>query len=149
MVAFVLASQDFEAQGPIPRQFTCDGANTAPELHWSGVPDGTTSYALVMEDPDAPSGNWVHWLLYHIPGSVHEISGSLPLGVVNGKTSFGTQAYGGPCPPKGTHRYFFRLYALDEEMRLAAGANKSQLMKALQGHVLGEAELMGTYARPN
>ena len=147
VVAFILASHDFEPETPIPRQFTCDGANSPPELHWSGAPEGTVSYALVMEDPDAPSGNWVHWVVYNIPASVQELIGPLPRGAVSGTTSYGTSAYGGPCPPGGVHRYFFRLYALDHELNLAGGADKNQLMEAQRGHVLGEAELMGTYAR--
>lgn len=147
VVNFTLASQDFEPEGPIPRQFTCDGANTPPELHWAGAPESTKSYALLMEDPDAPSGIWIHWVVYNIPRSEQELAGPLPQEAISGTSSYGKSAYGGPCPPGGMHRYFFRLYALDAKLDLAGGADKSQLMMAMQGHVLGEAELMGTYTR--
>jgi hypothetical protein len=117
------------------------------------VPEGTRSFALIADDPDAPVGTWVHWVLYNIPSSARTLIESIPAdakladGSINGKNSWGKPGYGGPCPPSGTHRYFFKLYALDTVLNLGSGATKEQLLNAMQGHILGQAELMGKYKR--
>lgn len=149
-----LTSAAFKHEAEIPGEFSCDGRNISPELSWSGVPAGTKSLALIMHDPDAPMpGGYTHWLLYNIPASVDRIpenapnQDQLPGGGIQGKNSSGKYGYTGPCPPSGTHRYYFRLYALNAALDPAAGANKETLEKAIEGHVLGEAELMGRYRR--
>lgn len=149
-----LSSTAFEDGEPIPREYTCDGANVSPPLAWSGVPPHTRSLVLIMDDPDAPMGTWVHWLLYNIPATVTELEEAQPdslelsgLGL-QGHNSFKTIGYGGPCPPRGKpHRYFFRLYALDTLLDLAPGANREELEAAMAGHVLAQGQLMGTYQR--
>ncbi|BCR04207.1 hypothetical protein DESUT3_12760 [Desulfuromonas versatilis] len=143
----------FEQGGIIPAKYTCDGANVSPPLDWSGLPGGAASLALICDDPDAPVGTWVHWVAYNIPvdrpGFGEHIPGERQLadGCLQGHNDFKRIGYGGPCPPSGTHRYFFKLYALDCRLALAAGATKEQLLAAMKGHILGEAELMGTYRR--
>ena len=145
--AFALTSTAFADTQPIPAQYTCKGADTSPPLAISGLPVGTKSMALVVDDPDAPLGTWEHWLLWNIPPSTTVIpAGSVPAGVVSGTNDFKKTGYGGPCPPFGTHRYFFKLYALDATLSLAAGAKIKALNKAMDGHVLGQAKLMGTVA---
>lgn len=150
---FSLSSTAFEHETAIPERYTCDAEDLSPELSWSGVPDGTMSLALVMDDPDAPAGTWVHWVLFNIPASVVRLDESvpddeqLPSGAVHGQNSWGDLGYGGPCPPSGTHRYFFKLYALDANLDLGPGATKDQVLAAMNSHVLGEAELMGRYSR--
>jgi len=145
-------SSGFAAGAAIPSQYTCKGSDVSPALAWSGAPPNTASFALIMDDPDAPAGTWVHWVMWNIPASTH----SLPEGVAKreqledgarqGRNSFGKVGYGGPCPPAGqTHRYFFRLYALDTKLDLAAGAQRSALDSAMQGHVLAQSEYMGTF----
>ncbi|MGE5276722.1 MAG: YbhB/YbcL family Raf kinase inhibitor-like protein [Acidobacteriota bacterium] len=137
----------------IPARYTADGRDVSPALSWSGVPPGARSLALVCEDPDAPRGTWIHWVLYDIPPSVTSLPEGVPprekapgLGTP-GKNDFGSLGYGGPAPPSGTHRYFFRLYALDRSLSLAAGATAGELRRAMEGHVLAQGELMGTYSR--
>ncbi|MBN1834942.1 MAG: YbhB/YbcL family Raf kinase inhibitor-like protein [Spirochaetales bacterium] len=149
-----IRSTAFEAGGPIAQTYTCDGRDVSPPLRWDNVPDATKSFALVCDDPDAPVGTWVHWVLYRIPGSVRQLPEAVPAretlpdGSTQGRNDFGKIGYGGPCPPRGKpHRYFFRLYALDEELSLAPGLSKKALLKAIDGHVLVEAELYGTYGR--
>lgn len=138
---------------PIPARYTADGVDVSPALSWTGVPPKAGSLALICEDPDAPRGNWVHWVLYDIEpsiGSVPEAVAAAPtLGAAgtHGKNDFGRLGYGGPAPPSGTHRYFFRLYALDRALSLPPGATVAQLRRAMEGHVLTEAERMGTYSR--
>ena len=143
-----LTSAAFDDGEPIPRKHTCDGEDASPALAWSSVPEGTLTLALIMHDPDAPSGDFVHWVAWNIdagPGELPE-GGSAP---VEGANGFGRPGYGGPCPPPGhgTHRYFFHLFAADTDLDLAPGSASDQLRDALDGHVLGEARLMGTYER--
>lgn len=137
----------------IPREFSCDGDNVSPPLRWSDAPENTKSFALIVDDPDAPGGTFVHWVYYDIPKTVNE----LPRGVDTGKNpgpggtqgsnDFGKVGYGGPCPPGGEHRYYFKLYALDTRLNLEPGATKKDLLKAMEGHVVEEVQIMGTYAR--
>ncbi len=150
---FSLTSTAFGPNAPIPRLYTCDGRDASPPLQWNDPPPGTRSFALIMDDPDAPGGIWVHWVLYNLPAEARSLPEAVPPdaarpdGSRHGKNSWGKPGYGGPCPPAGTHRYVFKLYALDVMLNLAAGANKAQLLQAMEGHVLAQAELMGTYAR--
>jgi len=144
--AMTLESHDFEPGTTIPTEYTCDGENTSPALSWSDLPEGTKSLALIVEDPDAPGGVWVHWVVYNVPAERGGLGRGEKAGTEAG-TSFGKAGYGGPCPPEGDigHRYFFRLYALDvlmPEVRDAAA-----LKKAMKDHVLAQAETMGRYAR--
>lgn len=148
-----LTSAAFNEGGSIPSQYTCDGQDASPPLSWTEPPAGTQSFALISDDPDAPGKTWVHWVVYHLPPSARELpeavraEKALPDGTRQGMTDFGRIGYGGPCPPSGTHRYFFTLYALDTMLPLAAGATKRQLEEAMRGHVLAQAQLMGTYRR--
>lgn len=132
----------------IPARYTADGLDVNPPLQISGVPEGAKSLVLIMDDPDAPVGVWDHWLVFNIPPSVTEISeNSTPAGAVVGKNSWGRTNYGGPAPPSGVHRYFFKLYALDSMLPLPVGATKAQVESAMKGHILAEAQLMGKYSR--
>lgn len=148
-----LASPAFAAGGEIPRKYTCDGEDISPPLEWGAPPAGTRGLALIMDDPDAPAGTWDHWLLYNLPADARGLpegvspDATRPDGGRHGKNSWGRLGYGGPCPPSGQHRYFFRLYALDIPLDLPAGANKAQLLAAMSGHILAQGELMGTYRR--
>ena len=148
-MALTLSSDAFKNGGDIPSRFTCDGAGTAPALSWSGAPEGTKSFVLIVDDPDAPSGTFVHWVVVDLPASTTSLAegGTLPAGARTGKNDFGKVGYGGPCPPSGTHRYFFKLYALDTALGLNPGATKADLLAAMQGHVLAEGQLMGRYGR--
>jgi Raf kinase inhibitor-like YbhB/YbcL family protein len=142
-----LRSPAFAHGGDIPSLHTCDGRDISPELAIGGVPSGTAALALVMDDPDAPGSTFDHWLVWNIPSDVTRIpEGGEPQGV-QGRTDFGTLGYGGPCPPSGTHRYRFKVYALDAELDLREGARKAHLEAAMQGHVLAEALLEGRYKR--
>ncbi len=145
-MAFALSSSAFAQGKPIPAKYTCDGLDISPPLAWGDAPMGTQSFALIMDDPDAPAGTWVHWVLFNLPAQTHQLAEKATQGV-QGRNSWGRLGYGGPCPPSGTHRYFFRLYALDTLLQLPAGATKEQVLRAMQGHVLAQAELMGVYAR--
>ena len=154
LVTFEVRSVAFEHDSLIPREYTCDGEDISPALTWSGVPDGAKSLALVCDDPDAPSGVWVHWVLCGIPPDRDSLPAAVPRenevlgGILHGMTSFRRVGYGGPCPPEGKpHRYFFRLYALDAELELEAGRTKEELLAAMEGHVLAQGELMGRYGR--
>jgi Raf kinase inhibitor-like YbhB/YbcL family protein len=148
-----IESPAFSEGGAIPSPFTCDGRNVSPALSWSEVPAGTKSLALICDDPDAPAGVWVHWVAYGVPpGAGGFAEGIAPApdlagGGLQGRNDFGKLGYGGPCPPKGTHRYEFKLYALDIEPKLESGATKAQLLRAMHGHVLAEAKLTGKYTR--
>jgi Raf kinase inhibitor-like YbhB/YbcL family protein len=150
---FRMSSPAFGYGEEIPRKFTCDGEEVSPPLEWENPPAGTKSFALICDDPDAPMGTWVHWVLYDFPGDTRSLPEGFPNerefenGAKSGKNSWGRYGYGGPCPPSGTHRYFFRLYALDAPLGLKPGANARQLRRAMEGHVLGTAELMGKYRR--
>jgi Raf kinase inhibitor-like YbhB/YbcL family protein len=146
-----LKSSAFQDGQSIPPAYTCDGRDLSPPLAWSGEPAGTQSFALIADDPDATRGMFVHWLLWNMPASTHHIAegGSpLPMGTLEGTTDFGSIGYGGPCPPSGTHRYFFKLYALDTTVGLQSGATKAKLEAAMKGHMLADAKLMGIYRRP-
>ncbi len=152
-MAFQLTSPVFEHKQAIPEKYTCKGKNTSPELTWNDPPQGTVAYGLIVDDPDAPAGTWVHWVIYNIPGSLQSLPESVPndkeiinIGI-NGINSSSKYGYSGPCPPFGTHRYFFRLYALDQILDIKQGANKPELIKAMQGHILAIAELMGTFTK--
>ncbi|MDA1215437.1 MAG: YbhB/YbcL family Raf kinase inhibitor-like protein [Chloroflexi bacterium] len=147
--AFVhLTSPAFESGSQIPTVFTCDGDDRSPALAWESIPTGTQSLALIMEDPDAPGGTWSHWVAYGLGTESSGLSEATADGMLEGKNDFGRTGYGGPCPPTGSdHRYFFRLYALDSAVDLEPGAIKSELFEAINGHVLGVGQIMGTYAR--
>jgi len=150
---FELTSTAFASGETIPQQYTCDGDDVSPPLAWSDPPPGTQSFALIADDPDAPVGTWVHWVLYNLPAEARALPEAIPAGAEladgsrHGKNGWGRPGYGGPCPPSGTHRYFFRLYALDTALNLAAGASNKQVLQAMEGHVLAETELMGIYTR--
>ncbi|MBI4757914.1 MAG: YbhB/YbcL family Raf kinase inhibitor-like protein [Chloroflexi bacterium] len=150
---FELASTAFAPGKPIPRKYTCDGENISPPLQWGDPPQPTRSFALIADDPDAPAGTWVHWVLYNLPAGARALpeavrsDATLPDGSRHGQNSWRRLGYGGPCPPSGTHRYFFKLYALDTVLDLAAGASKEQLLQAMKGHILAQTEVMGLYAR--
>ena len=154
-MAFTLTSSAFGDGSAIPVTHTCDGVDASPPLAWSGAPAGTRSFALIADDPDAPAGSWVHWVVYNVPAAVSELPEnvakveSLDLGGARqGRNDFRRPGYGGPCPPPGpAHRYFFTLYALDAPLTLKAGAQRKDVETATEGHVLGRAQLMGTYAR--
>ena len=150
-----LTSSAFKQEEAIPKKYSGEGVDVSPPLQWQGAPQGTKSFALICDDPDAPSGTWTHWVLYNLPGdstALEEIvakAETLPNGTRQGKNSWPKNniGYQGPMPPSGKHRYFFKIYALDNVLDLAAGANKAQLEKAMKGHVLAHGELMGTYER--
>lgn len=151
-----LSSTAFEEGATIPVKHTCDGADASPPLAWTGAPPDTATFALIADDPDAPAGTWVHWVLYDLPGATTRLPENVPKaetlpdlgGALQGRTDFRRPGYGGPCPPPGpAHRYFFKLYALDAPLRLKAGATKGDVEAAMKGHVRGKAQLMGTYAR--
>lgn len=146
---FTLTSPDFSNGATIPSRCTCDGADDIPQLKWIHPPQGTQSFALIVDDPDAPKGTFTHWVKFNIPADADSIAGN-GAGGVDGKNDFQADGYGGPCPPPnhGRHRYFFRLYALDTDaLDLSAGAKREELESKMTGHVLGEAELMGSYER--
>jgi Raf kinase inhibitor-like YbhB/YbcL family protein len=143
---FKITSTAFSEGKAVPKRFTCDGENVSPPLAWTGAPAGTKAYALILDDPDAPSGLFTHWIVFNLPASTHSLpEAAKPAG--QGTNDFGKPGYGGPCPPKGTHRYFFHLYALKDELSGLKGPNRQQIDAALKGHVIGEARLMGTYQR--
>ena len=151
--AMQLESSAFTSGQAIPQKHTCDAQDRSPALNWSDAPQGTKSFALIADDPDAPAGTWVHWVIFNLPAQTHGLPEGVPstdsgAGGTQGRNDFGKPGYGGPCPPPGKpHRYFFKLYALDSTLDLKAGAKKADLEKAMQGHILGQAELMGTYQR--
>ncbi|MEQ8755280.1 MAG: YbhB/YbcL family Raf kinase inhibitor-like protein [Coleofasciculus sp. G1-WW12-02] len=148
-----LESQAFSANEMIPSQYTCDGEEISPELHWDAPPIGTQSLALIVDDPDAPGQTFVHWVVYDIPPETRQLSPGIPAqeplakGGTQGKNDFGNLGYGGPCPPSGIHRYFFKLYALNRTLGLDAGVTKAQLQAAMSGHILANGELIGRYSR--
>jgi Raf kinase inhibitor-like YbhB/YbcL family protein len=149
-----LSSTAFAEGASIPKQYTGDGKDVSPPLRWSDPPQGTKSFALICDDPDAPRGTWVHWVLFNVPGDQRELpeavppKEALPNGAKQGKNDFRKVGYGGPAPPPGKpHRYFFKVYALDAPLDLSAGATKAQLEEAMKGHVLAEGQLMGRYGR--
>jgi Raf kinase inhibitor-like YbhB/YbcL family protein len=148
-----LKSPAFVSGSMIPSLYTCEGKDISPPLAWSGAPAGTKSFVLICDDPDAPLMTWVHWVYYNIPASVTSLPEALAKaekpaqGGIHGKSSFGDFGYGGPCPPWGTHRYFFKLYALDTVLTLPSGAKKKDVLKAMDKHVLSKTELMGKYKK--
>jgi Raf kinase inhibitor-like YbhB/YbcL family protein len=147
-----ITSSAFSNNGMIPSKYTCDGEDISPPLQWDGSPDGTKSIALICDDPDAPMGTFVHWVLYNLPPETKNLvekvptNKELPNGARQGTTDFRRIGYGGPCPPSGTHRYYFKIYALDMKLDLSAGASKNQLL-AMEKHVLAQGELIGKYKR--
>jgi Raf kinase inhibitor-like YbhB/YbcL family protein len=142
-----ITSSAFQEGGNIPSKFTCDGSDTSPPLQLTGVPSEAKSLVLIADDPDAPSGLFTHWLVWNIPPQTNSIAeGSAPKGV-RGSNDFGKSGYKGPCPPPGTHRYSFKVFALDRELNLRAGAKRSQVDAAMKGHVIAQGELVGRYAR--
>jgi len=149
---FTLTSSAFRIGAEIPQQYSCKGVDSSPALEWSGAPAHVASFALIMDDPDAPAGTWVHWVLWNLPADAQSLPEGVPKreqlggGARQGQNSFRKTGYNGPCPPAGaTHRYFFQLYALDGKLDLAAGASRAQLDEAMKGHVLAETEYMGTF----
>jgi len=150
---FTLTSNAFKDGQPIPRQYTCDGVNVSPGLEWTGVPKTAKTITIIADDPDAPSGTFTHWVLYNLPSETMGMVENLPAtqnlksGGQQGENDFDQVGYGGPCPPSGTHHYFFKIYALDDELTLNAGAKKADVEKAMEGHIVGQAQLMGTYKR--
>jgi len=154
-MAFTLTSTAFRDGAAIPVKHTCDGGDVSPPLAWSGAPAGTRCFALIADDPDAPAGSWVHWVVYNLPAAVSELPENVAkvealdlAGARQGRNDFRRPGYGGPCPPPGpAHRYFFTLYALDTPLTLKAGAQRKDVETAMEGHVLGSAQLMAKYAR--
>lgn len=148
-----ISSSAFSTEGEIPSRYTCDGQDISPPLRWDSVPPETQAIALICDDPDAPMGTFVHWVLYNLPADATELpesvarEASLPDGTQQGMNDFGKIGYGGPCPPSGTHRYFFKIYALDARVDPRHRARKGDLVKAMKGHILAEGQLMGKYSR--
>ncbi len=152
-MTFTITSTAFKHEGMIPKEYTCDGVDISPQLAWTNVPESTKSFALICDDPDAPVGDWVHWVMFNIPSETRELrekianDAVLPNGARHGTNDFRKYGYGGPCPPGGTHRYFFKLYALDSMLALKDKVTKKDLLEAMKGHILGQTELMGKYSR--
>lgn len=155
-MALRLESTAFGQGQRIPTKHTCDGSDVSPPLRWTGAPEGVRAWALVCDDPDAPARTWVHWVLYDLPADVASLPEGIPLektlaelgAARQGKNDFGRIGYGGPCPPRGKpHRYIFRLYALDKKLGLKPGAGEGDVVRAMQGRVLDQAQLIGTYGR--
>ncbi len=143
-----ITSTAFTEGGNIPRLYTCDDQNVSPPLAWTGVPSNTVSLDLIMDDPDAPAGTWVHWVLFNLPADANGLAQGKNGGGIEGINDFKKSGYGGPCPPRGSnHRYFIKLYALDVKLDLKPGANKSQVESAMKGHILAQGQLMGRYGR--
>lgn len=145
-----LESAAFSQGGYIPSKYTCDGANISPPLQWGNVPVGTKSFALIMDDPDAPRGVWVHWIVHNIPSTItflEENGHNFPSEAVEGVNSWSKSGYGGPCPPEGTHRYRFQILALDGQLTFPINGTKEDILKTCKGHILGDGNLMGLYAR--
>lgn len=148
-----ILSSAFDEGAMIPDKFTCDDIDISPPLKWSSVPDGTKTFAIICDDPDAPMGTWVHWVIYNLPIDINKLSENIPPlqiltnGAKQGRNDFGKIGYVGPCPPSSTHRYYFKIYALAEELMVEAGITKSELLKAMEGHILSEGQLMGRYKR--
>lgn len=145
-----VTSTAFGEGAMIPKKYTCDAQNVSPQIAWSGVPAGAKSIALICDDPDTPAGDWVHWVIYNMPAGTSGLAEgiqALPAGSKRGTNDFRKTGYGGPCPPSGVHRYYFRIYAIDSVLSLGDGATKAQLLKAMDGHILAQGELMGRYRR--
>ena len=153
-MAFAISSKDFQNGSEIPKKFTCDGQDVSPDLSWTDPPEGTKTFALIADAPDAPAGTWTHWVLFDLPASTTSLNESLskaeqlPDGSKQGRNDFRKIGYNGPCPPAGKpHRYFFKVYALDRKLNIKPGAGRSEVEKAMQGHVQAQGEYMGTYRR--
>ncbi len=152
-MTITVRSSAFQEGGMIPAKYTCDGDDISPPLEWTGIPQGTKGLALVSDDPDAPVGTWVHWVMWNIPPTVNGLAEDvapdpqLPDGSRQGISDFRRPGYGGPCPPSGVHRYYFKIYALDTMLDLPSNTRKADLLKAMKGHVLAEGQLMGKYRR--
>jgi hypothetical protein len=153
-MSFQISSSAFSSGEMIPKKFTCDGPDVSPPLSWKDAPLATQSFALIMDDPDAPVGTWVHWVLYNLPATAKELpegvekKEELPNGALQARNDFRKIGYGGPCPPPGKpHRYFFKFYALGTKLNLKAGATKADLESAMKDHIVGQAEIMGRYGR--
>lgn len=150
IMALQLISDAFKNNEYIPKEYTCDDKNISPQLSWQTVPTGTQSFVLIVDDPDAPNGTWFHWILYNIPAGVHELEKNiqkLPFETEVGKNSWSNTNYGGPCPPSGTHRYYFKLYALDTKLAFENVPNYNVIIAAMNGHILDQAILIGRYQR--
>ncbi|MBD3234891.1 MAG: YbhB/YbcL family Raf kinase inhibitor-like protein [candidate division Zixibacteria bacterium] len=153
-MALVIKSDAFEHGEMLPKKYTCDDVDMSPDLKWASIPEGTNSWAIICDDPDAPAGTWVHWVIYKIPAELTSLPANIPNeeevmdGIRQGKNDFGKYGYGGPCPPPGDpHRYFFKLYALDTMPDWETGLIKAELLEKMEGHIIAEAELMGKYGR--
>ena len=153
-MSFQITTPAFSAGGDIPKKFTCDGPDLSPKLAWTDPPPKTQALALIVDDPDAPVGTWVHWVLFDLAANIKELPEGVAKqdqvlsGAKQGRNDFGKVGYGGPCPPPGKpHRYFFKLYALDANLGLKAGATKADVERAMKGHILAQVELMGRYGR--
>jgi len=148
-----IKSLAFQEGGKIPRKYTCDDKDVSPPLFWEDIPEDTKSLALICDDPDAPMGTWVHWVIYDLDPAINELPENIPMteildnGCIQGRNDFRRIGYGGPCPPGGIHRYYFKLYALSIKLDLGPGLTKSELLKAMEGHILDECQLMGKYSR--
>lgn len=153
MKELTVTSESFSHNGMIPARYTCDGADISPHLKWSGAPLSVQSYVVICDDPDAPAGNWDHWILFNIPPGVTELPEQFTIaektspGIMAGTNDFGTLDYGGPAPPSGVHRYIFKVYALDRTLPLREGVRKKELLGAMEGHILAKGEIMGRYTR--
>lgn len=151
--AMILTSDAFDNGQEIPVKYTCDGENVSPFLSWDSFPEETKSFAIFCDDPDAPSGGWVHWVVYNIPVEVTSLQEGLATdsvlgnGIIQGLTDFKRTGYGGPCPPSGTHRYYFKIYALNDSLDLGPGLNEEQLLRKITPNIISQGELMGTYRR--
>lgn len=147
-MAVLLTSPVLHEGEKIDKKFTCDGSNVSPPLNWQGAPEGTQSYVLIVDDPDAPRGVWTHWVLYNIPQMVNQIAeGTVPTSAQQALNDFGKTEYGGPCPPSVTHRYYFKLYALDNTLKLPSKPTRKQVEEAMKTHILSETHLMVPYSR--
>jgi Raf kinase inhibitor-like YbhB/YbcL family protein len=152
-MAITVTSSTFKEGGMIPAKYTCDGQNISPPLQWEGAPRGTKSFALISDDPDAPIGIWIHWVMWNIPAEANQLPEGIPQvkqlqdGSIQGLNSYPRCGYSGPCPPSGTHRYYFKIYALDAMLDLPASSTNKDLLKAMKEHILAEGSLMGKYQR--
>ncbi|MDR3782552.1 MAG: YbhB/YbcL family Raf kinase inhibitor-like protein [Candidatus Nitrosotalea sp.] len=142
-----ISSSAFENEGIIPSEFTCDGQDLSPPLSITNVPKNAKTLSIIMDDPDAPMGTFTHWVVWNIPPNKTQFTRGEKFDFAQGRTSFGTSEYGGPCPPSGTHRYFFKIYALDTKLDLKQGSGVKELQSAMSGHIVAEAVLMGKYSR--
>jgi Raf kinase inhibitor-like YbhB/YbcL family protein len=153
IMEFKVTSAAFKEGELVPKKYTCDGENISPPIEWTGTPATAKCLALICDDPDAPRGTWVHWVIFNIPTDTKGLSENIPRkstlgnGAWQGMNDSHELGYDGPCPPGGTHRYYFKTYALDKVLTLESGATKAQLLKAMEGHILGEGQLMGRYKR--